>query len=87
MEAAGLLNFEKGNPKAINPDLPLVDQVELLPYDKKYEFPEDQLKLGVHLGSGAYGVVLKAIAKNIVPGETETTVAIKMAKDASNNQV
>ena len=30
----------------INPELPVDDQAELLPYDKKWEFPRDKLKLG-----------------------------------------
>lgn len=30
----------------INPNLSLDDQAELLPYDKKWEFPIEQLKLG-----------------------------------------
>lgn len=87
MKAAGLFNFEKGVPSAISPDLPMVEQVDLLPYDKKYELPKEQLKLGTKLGSGAYGTVFKANAQNIVPGDTETAVAVKMANDASNNQV
>lgn len=38
--------FDKGNPESINPDLPVDEQTELLPYDKRWEFPRDRLKLG-----------------------------------------
>lgn len=38
--------FVKGNPDSINPDLPIDEQTELLPYDRRWEFPRDQLKLG-----------------------------------------
>lgn len=87
MKAAGLFNFEKGVPISINSDLPMVEQIDLLPYDKKYELPKEQLKLGTPLGSGAYGTVFKANAQKIMSDDTETAVAVKMANDASNNQV
>lgn len=35
---------------------------------------------GKQLGSGAFGVVMKAVARNIVEGEEDTTVAVKMVK-------
>lgn len=43
---AGLLYFEDGAVDCINPDLPIDDQAELLPYDRKWEFPRDHIKLG-----------------------------------------
>jgi FMS-like tyrosine kinase 1 len=46
---AGLANFEKGAMDSINPELPVDEQAELLPYDKKWEFPSDNLKLGESL--------------------------------------
>lgn len=49
MDIAGLANFEKGAMDSINPELPVDDQTELLPYDKKWEFPRDKLKLGEYL--------------------------------------
>lgn len=64
----------------LNPDLRVDDQAELLPYDKKWEFPREKLKLGKQLGSGAFGVVMKAEAIGIVDGEDTTTVAVKMVK-------
>jgi len=35
-----------GNPTRINPQLPLDEQSELLPYDSRWEFPRNRLKLG-----------------------------------------
>lgn len=80
LRIAGLANFEKGALENLNPDLGIDDQAELLPYDKKWEFPIEKLKLGKQLGSGAFGVVVKGIAKGIVEGEESTTVAVKMVK-------
>lgn len=99
-----MANFEKGAVENINPELGIDEQAELLPYDQKWEFPTENLKLGEgstiieclqsftirlligkQLGSGAFGVVVKAIAKNIVEGENETTVAVKMVKKNADN--
>ncbi|XP_076383505.1 vascular endothelial growth factor receptor 1-like [Megalopta genalis] len=81
---AGLTHFEKGAVESLNPDLTVDDQADLLPYDKKWEFPREKLKLGKHLGSGAFGVVLKAEALGICDGEAVTTVAVKMVRRAPN---
>lgn len=43
---AGLLYFENGAVENWNPDLGIEEQAELLPYDKKWEFPREKLKLG-----------------------------------------
>lgn len=85
--AAGLANFDDGEPDRINPELALDEQADLLPYDKKYEFPREKLKLGKQLGAGAYGVVVKAYATGILPYEEETTVAVKMVKQTADNEV
>ncbi|EFN61650.1 Vascular endothelial growth factor receptor 1 [Camponotus floridanus] len=77
---AGLMHFEEGALECLNPDLTVDDQAELLPYDKKWEFPREQLKLGKQLGSGAFGVVMKAEAQGISENETVTTVAVKMVR-------
>lgn len=87
LKAAGLQHFEEGDVDSINPNLPLGEQADLLPYDSKYEFPKEQLELGNVLGSGAFGVVYEAIAKKIVPGEYESTVAVKMIKQNYDNEV
>ncbi|XP_078050222.1 vascular endothelial growth factor receptor kdr-like [Augochlora pura] len=81
---AGLMHFEKGAIESLNPDLTVEDQADLLPYDKKWEFPSDRLKLGKQLGSGAFGVVLKAEAVGICEGESVTTVAVKMVRRGPN---
>jgi hypothetical protein len=44
---AGLENFENGALDHLNPNLTIDDQAELLPYDKRYEFPIEKLKLGL----------------------------------------
>lgn len=77
---AELMLFETGDPKSINPELALDDQVDLLPYEKEYEFDRAKLKLGKQLGAGAFGRVLKAQAFGIVPWERSSTVAVKMVK-------
>ena len=40
------LKLLEGNSERINPNLPLEDQLDLLPYDSKYEFPSNYLVLG-----------------------------------------
>ncbi|KAI9559738.1 hypothetical protein GHT06_013743 [Daphnia sinensis] len=76
--------FDKGNPESINPDLPIDEQTELLPYDKRWEFPRDRLKLGKQLGAGAFGRVVKAEAEGIDSCEPVTTVAVKMVRSHGN---
>jgi len=39
----------------INPNLPIDEQIELLPYDHRWEFPRHKLILGQILGQGAFG--------------------------------
>ncbi|XP_046747840.1 vascular endothelial growth factor receptor 1-like [Diprion similis] len=77
---AGLTHFEEGALECLNPDLTIDDQAELLPYDKKWEFPRENLKLGKQLGSGAFGVVMKAEARGICEDGKDTTVAVKMVR-------
>ena len=72
--------FNAGDPSSINPELGVDDQADLLPYKREYEFPRERLKLGIQLGSGAFGRVLKAQAQGIVSWERSTTVAVKMVK-------
>ncbi|KAL1438156.1 hypothetical protein MTO96_048246 [Rhipicephalus appendiculatus] len=50
MELLNKTLFDKGQVDMFNPDLPLCEQVELLPYDQRWEFPKDRLKLGRTLG-------------------------------------
>lgn len=64
----------------VDPEKPINDQVDLLPYDRNYEFPKKNLKIGKVLGSGQFGVVQEAVAAKIVPGEKKTLVAVKTNK-------
>jgi len=43
----GLANFETGAPESINPELPVDEQADLLPYDRTWEFPKEKLVLGM----------------------------------------
>ncbi|XP_026834392.1 vascular endothelial growth factor receptor 1 isoform X3 [Drosophila erecta] len=87
LKEAGLANFEEGAVGHINPDLTLDEQAELLPYNREFEFPRDNLKLGKQLGAGAFGVVLKGEARGIRREEPTTTVAVKMVKATADNEV
>lgn len=71
--------FFAGNPIKISKDLTLAEQAEYLPYDRSYEFPQERLKIDKEhpIGSGAFGVVYKAVAAHIKPDEKETIVAVK----------
>lgn len=83
-------NFEEfleGDPESINPDMTLDDQIGLLPYNAKYEFPRDRLKLCEVLGAGAFGMVRRAIARGIFPYEKETIVAVKTVKQTIGSEV
>ncbi|XP_046596474.1 macrophage colony-stimulating factor 1 receptor 2-like [Neodiprion lecontei] len=81
---ARLEYFDFGAPIPLDPELAVSDQAELLPYNRKWEFPRDLLKLDEVLGSGAFGVVWKAQAKTICPRETVTTVAVKTVRPTAN---
>lgn len=63
-----------------NPEIPLDEQIDLLPYDSRYEFPKEKLILGCTLGQGAFGRVVKAEAVGMESNESSTTVAVKMLK-------
>ncbi|XP_015119828.1 vascular endothelial growth factor receptor 1 isoform X2 [Diachasma alloeum] len=82
---AGLTHFEEGALECLNSELTVDDQAELLPYDKKWEFPRERLKFGKQLGHGAFGVVMKAEAQGIVEEEDVTTVAVKMVKRSTES--
>ncbi|XP_046395361.1 vascular endothelial growth factor receptor 2-like [Ischnura elegans] len=85
LEIIGLANFQKGELEKYDPDLGIEDQAELLPYDKKWEFPRHRLILGKQIGSGAFGMVMKAEAHGIVEWEATTTVAVKMVKRCTDS--
>ncbi|RWS16679.1 Vascular endothelial growth factor receptor 3-like protein [Dinothrombium tinctorium] len=73
--------FDYGQIEMFNPDMPLDEQIELLPYDPSWEFPRERLKLGRTLGQGAFGRVVKAEAIGIEEDKASTTVAVKMLKE------
>ena len=87
LSAIELKSFVEGNVKGLNAKLTLDEQADLLPYDKKYEFPREKLKLGTQIGGGAFGVVYEGIAHGILPYEEKTKVAVKMVKRMSNDEV
>ncbi|XP_041456095.1 vascular endothelial growth factor receptor 2-like [Lytechinus variegatus] len=65
----------------------LLDICEHLPYDSKWEFPRERLKIGPVIGRGAFGRVMRASAFGIDKLDTCTTVAVKMLKeDASDSE-
>nr|BAI67804.1 vascular endothelial growth factor receptor [Idiosepius paradoxus] len=69
-----------------NPDIPIVEQTSCLPYDSRWEFPKERLRLGMILGQGAFGRVVKAEAIGIQDGVDVTTVAVKMVKDCTDRE-
>jgi Protein tyrosine and serine/threonine kinase len=60
-----------------------IDEPVLFP---RLEFPEENLKIHEQMGKGEFGVVHRAIARNILPDEEETVVAAKMMKNKLNLQ-
>ncbi|CAJ1082182.1 receptor-type tyrosine-protein kinase FLT3 isoform X2 [Xyrichtys novacula] len=50
-------------------------------YNKKWEFPRENLELGKELGSGAFGMVRQATAYGINKPGVSQQVAVKMLKD------
>lgn len=76
--------FYKGQMEMFNPEIPLDEQIDLLPYDNNCEFPRERLKLGKTLGQGAFGRVVKAEAIGIKKDEDSTIVAVKMLKERAD---
>ncbi|XP_034427990.1 receptor-type tyrosine-protein kinase FLT3 isoform X1 [Hippoglossus hippoglossus] len=50
-------------------------------YDQKWEFPRENLELGIELGSGAFGMVVQATAYGINKPGVSQQVAVKMLKE------
>ncbi|GIX95042.1 vascular endothelial growth factor receptor 3 [Caerostris extrusa] len=76
--------FQEGHFGLFDPNMPLEDQADLLPYDERWEFPKENLKFGRTLGQGAFGRVIKAEAFGLNDYEKSTTVAVKMLKERAN---
>uniref|UniRef100_A0A8C7PA18 receptor protein-tyrosine kinase n=1 Tax=Oncorhynchus mykiss TaxID=8022 RepID=A0A8C7PA18_ONCMY len=52
-----------------------------MPYNEKWEFPRDKLKLGKILGAGAFGKVVEATAYGLGEDDNAMRVAVKMLKE------
>ncbi|XP_027887246.1 macrophage colony-stimulating factor 1 receptor 2 isoform X2 [Xiphophorus couchianus] len=57
-----------------------------LPYNQKWEFPRDKLRLGGVLGSGAFGKVVEATAYGLGTENKATRVAVKMLKPNAHSE-
>lgn len=57
-----------------------------LPYNQKWEFPRDKLRLGAVLGSGAFGKVVEATAYGLGTDNKVTRVAVKMLKPSAHSE-
>ncbi|XP_053296784.1 macrophage colony-stimulating factor 1 receptor 2 [Pleuronectes platessa] len=57
-----------------------------LPYNHKWEFPRDKLRLGAVLGSGAFGKVVEATAYGMGTDDNVTRVAVKMLKPSAHSE-
>ncbi|XP_062404924.1 macrophage colony-stimulating factor 1 receptor [Sardina pilchardus] len=55
-----------------------------LPYNEKWEFPRDKLRLGKTLGAGAFGKVVEATAYGMGKEDNVTRVAVKMLKGTAH---
>ncbi|XP_073668333.1 macrophage colony-stimulating factor 1 receptor isoform X2 [Paramisgurnus dabryanus] len=55
-----------------------------LPYNEKWEFPRDKLKLGKTLGAGAFGKVVEATAYGLGKDDNILRVAVKMLKASAH---
>lgn len=56
-----------------------------LPYNEKWEFPRNKLKLGKILGAGAFGKVVEATAYGLGKEDNVTRVAVKMLKASAHS--
>ncbi|XP_069946916.1 vascular endothelial growth factor receptor kdr-like isoform X4 [Cherax quadricarinatus] len=77
--------FNEGDPGSLNPEIGIDQQAELLPYNTKYEVPRDSIIFDKLLGAGAFGRVYRATAINLIPGQSRTTVAVKMMKSRTDS--
>ncbi|XP_078087948.1 mast/stem cell growth factor receptor Kit-like [Mustelus asterias] len=64
-------------------DYTFIDPTQL-PYNKKWEFPREKLRLGKILGAGAFGKVVEATAYGLGKEDSATKVAVKMLKPSAH---
>ncbi|KAM6986622.1 macrophage colony-stimulating factor 1 receptor 1-like [Aplochiton taeniatus] len=57
-----------------------------LPYNQKWEFPRERLKLGQVVGAGAFGKVVEATAYGLGTEDNVTRVAVKMLKPSAHSE-
>ncbi|XP_072923164.1 macrophage colony-stimulating factor 1 receptor-like [Hemitrygon akajei] len=65
-------------------DYSFIDPTQL-PYNEKWEFPREKLRLGKVLGAGAFGKVVEATAFGLGQKHEATKVAVKMLKPSAHS--
>lgn len=70
----------EGPRRRLSSELTTMSEYEI-PLDKNWEFSRDRLIMGKQLGSGAFGVVIKAEAIGIGGKKGRVAVAVKMLKE------
>ncbi|XP_072120648.1 macrophage colony-stimulating factor 1 receptor-like [Mobula birostris] len=65
-------------------DYTFIDPTQL-PYNEKWEFPREKLRLGKVLGAGAFGKVVEATAFGLGQEHEATKVAVKMLKPSAHS--
>ncbi|XP_046646414.1 vascular endothelial growth factor receptor kdr-like [Daphnia pulicaria] len=77
----------------MNDEFTIEEQICQLPYDRRWEFPRNRLKLGKQIGAGCFGRVLKSEAVGVKnPNDHSVdntcvnvkTVAVKMVKSETD---
>ncbi|XP_061876867.1 receptor-type tyrosine-protein kinase FLT3 isoform X1 [Entelurus aequoreus] len=91
--SVGLVYFVKKKKPQYQPQLQMIQMVgpndndyvymnfKDFEYERKWEFPRENLELGKELGSGAFGMVVHATAYGINKAGVSQQVAVKMLKE------
>lgn len=64
----GAMDLLKGKPGNFAQQQSLEEQIELLPYDKRWEFPSNRLKLGLFGSQSENKIVLPTITRDLFSG-------------------